>query len=452
MKAHTPALDRRVLLGAGLGSLLWRPARACGDRVVVIGAGLAGLAAARRLHDAGREVLVLEARARIGGRIHTSREWPDLPMDLGASWIHGQQGNPLTALASAAGARRVETSYGASLTLGPGARAVEPDLAPARRLVARALQQGQRREGDLSVAAALDALPDWPRAPAALRRLVLHHLNADWEQEYSGAIDELSAWYGNDADGFGGSDALFPDGFDQLTGHLAQGLNVRLSSPVSALAPGRVLLADGSEVQASACVLTVPLGVLKAGGVRFMERLAPERAQAIATLGMGLLNKCWLRFDRIHWPEDVDWIEWLGPQPGHWAQWVSLGRGLRAPVLLGFHAAHAARALERLSDRDTVASAHEALRAMFGNRFPAPTSAQITRWGQDPHSLGSYSFNAVGSSRQTRQALGGAEWGGALWLAGEATEPGHFGTAHGALLSGRRVAAALLKASCGAVR
>lgn len=212
------------------------------------------------------------------------------------------------------------------------------------------------------------------------------------------------------------------------------------------MAPGQVRLTDGARIAADHVICTVPLGVLQSGKIRFTEALEPARQAAINGLRMGLLNKCWLRFDRVAWPDDVDWIGWMGPNPGYWGEWVSLARGLGAPVLLGFNAADAAAEVETLSDRDTIAAAHDALRAMFGARFPAPIAAQVTRWGQDPFSLGSYSFNAVGTSPATRQALAGAEWEGQLWFAGEATSRGYFGTAHGAVLSGQSVAQEILDA------
>ena len=97
-----------------------------GKRVIVIGAGLAGLSAARDLQAAGADVVVVEARDRIGGRIWTSHHWPDLPMDLGASWIHGVEGNPLTELADAAGVERVADGGDQDDAVG-GTRFVEED-------------------------------------------------------------------------------------------------------------------------------------------------------------------------------------------------------------------------------------------------------------------------------------------------------------------------------------
>jgi monoamine oxidase len=449
---HRPAqksapqhLTRRMVLAGALAAPMVAPmgARAQGDGVIVVGAGLAGLAAARALQDSGIPVTIIEARDRIGGRVHTSALWPGLPMDLGASWIHGTRDNPMTALARAAGTPLVETSYDAALVLGPEGKAHALDRSGAERLIGAALSAAESRDADLSVWQAVSESPGWTMASAEQRREARHILNAALEQEYGGALTRLSAWYGQMGKEFDGEDALFPEGFGKVTAHMARGLDIRLSQPVAEVAPGRVTLASGQTL-AGRVLVTVPLGVLKAGRIAFAAPLAPTRQRAIDRLEMGLLNKVWLRFGRVAWPDDVDWIEWLGPKAGLWAQWVSLARGANLPVLLAFNAADQAREVEALDDRATLAAATDALRAMFGNRFPAPVAAQITRWSQDRWSLGSYSFNAVGTTPGLRSGLQGADWDGALWFAGEACTDDHYGTTHGAVLSGRAAAAGLI--------
>lgn len=434
-----------ALLAASAGH-----ARAAGGKtVVVIGAGLAGLSAARRLLTEGHKVIVLDARNRVGGRIWTSRLWPDLPMDLGASWIHGVEGNPLTALADEAGAKRLSTSYDSAMALDSSGEEIDLEvrLEAAEALVTKARKAAEDREQDQSLAAAIESSPQWKKAAPAQRRLVRHHVNGSYEAEYGSDWREASTWHIDSSKEFDGGDQLFPGGFDQITAHLARNLDVRLGQRVARIDPTsggvQIKMADGAVLDADHAIVTVPLGVLQAGTITFGEDLSASRQKAIEGLRMGLLNKCWLRFDRVAWPDDVDWIEWLGPRDGFWAQWVSLAHAASAPVLLGFHAGARAREMEKLDDRAMAAAAHDALKQMFGTSFPAPQAAQVSRWSQDPHALGSYSFNAVGTSPKTRRALAGADWEGRIVFAGEATEPDYFGTAHGAVISGLQAAASL---------
>jgi polyamine oxidase len=116
---------------------------------------------------------------------------------------------------------------------------------------------------------------------------------------------------------------------------------------------------------AEAVLVTVPLGVLKAGTLNFVPALSPARLGAIDRLGMGLLNKVSLRFPSVFWDEDADLIGYVGPKRGYFAEWLNIAKYTGEPILVGFNASSAADEIEELSDTEVIAQAMTALRNMY---------------------------------------------------------------------------------------
>ncbi|MCB0921802.1 MAG: FAD-dependent oxidoreductase [Actinobacteria bacterium] len=451
VRTRVIAVDRRALLQLAMVTLAATALPACtggdttGRKVLIVGAGMAGLAAARALRNEGIEVEVIEGNDRVGGRIWTSFQWPDVPIDLGASWIHGLKGNPITDLAKEAGATLATTSYDSSVAFGSDGRALsakeQREVAAMGRRVAAALRKAQRADSDQSVRSAVESGLDWQSLTPYQRRLARFIMISTIEAEYSGSTDDTSAYWFDSVGEFAGEDAVLLQGYSVVIDALAEGVPIVTGQPVTEITATSdtvtVTTASGSFT-GDAVIVTLPLGVLQADTVSFEPVLPTAKQEAIESLQMGVLDKVFLRFPTVFWDPDVDWIEYIPDSPDEWAEWVSFARPTGQPVLLGFTAADFARRMEAASDAEIVASAMTTLRTIYGPDIPDPIGYQITRWAADPFALGSYSFNSLGAHPRMRDAL--AAPAGRVFFAGEATEREFFGTVHGAYLSGVRAA------------
>ncbi len=406
------------------------------QHVVIIGAGFAGLAAARRLVDAGVRVTIVEARDRIGGRTRTDTSL-GVPVDIGASWIHGTDGNPLTKLAEEAGAKTVSTNFEDFVLL--------ENHAEVDRAAAAGLNEGWQKISDELESRGADADDDETVAEGLVGLanlddpLVAWNVTSRTAGEYAADADELSLrWFSSEGQ-FKGPDVLFPGGYTQLSQHLAKGLDIQQDTEVSRISYGgsevRIETSKGT-VTADKVIVTVPLGVLKAKTIAFDPALPDHKRHAIDVLGFGLLNKVVAMFDEPFWPKATPMIGLVGAnQPV-----TDLVNGLMfagTPLLVGLRGGEAAWSREKLTDAEAIDELITALNA------PQPTGSIVTRWGSDPYARGSYSFIAAGSSPDDMDAL--AEPAGErLMFAGEATNREWFGTVHGAYLSGIREAERIL--------
>ncbi len=282
------------------------------QNIAVIGAGVSGLSAAQRLAVSGKSVTIFEARERIGGRVWTNRDLGP-PLELGASWIHGISGNPISAIADAHSIARIENGKDMAVRGGDG-RLIPDNLAP-----------------------------DWL------------DMIADEQNSLGADPKTLNLDLYDDHDGYQGPDNILPSGYDNIFAALSGDYAVQLSAPVDHVrydADGVTIRHNGGiSARFDAVIITVPLGVLKQGGIFFDPPLPAAKQEAIAQMGMGTLDKLYLLFESVFW-DDTTYIttpENALPR-GHFNDWMTFHKYLDVPVILAFNGGPAA--LELAADDD----------------------------------------------------------------------------------------------------
>ena len=427
--------------------------------VIVIGAGVAGLSAARQLIAHGLDVVVLEARDRVGGRIWTHHD-PRLtaPVELGAEFVHAEA-EEIRSLARQANLSVVDVG-------GRRWRAERGRLRPmddfAQRLQRVLGSLDEEREPDRSFA---DALERMQRFSAEDRRLALRFVegyqaadaNIISEQSLAGSVDDPDALRLARVDG----------GYDGLVRALSSGVtpHVRLGRPVSRVTwrPGGVQVESRSSsgrlmpgVSARAAIVTIPLGVLTApggstGSIEF-EPAIPPVMRAAAQLAMGGVQRVALHVDEPFWMStrftarhggrslhrmqllqalaDISFPVWWTTYP------------LEAPLLVGWTGGPTAWQLSEGSRESIVDAAIASLATILGMATSSirrrVREAFTHNWVTDPYARGAYSYVAVGGS--SASAVLARPVKRTLFFAGEHVSSGRNGTVDGAIASGRRAA------------
>lgn len=427
-------------------------------QVLIIGAGIAGLAAARDLTINGYDVLVLEARNRIGGRIWTSDEM-GVPVDMGSAWIFGGSGNPLLQIAAKRGLQTlspgsalggVKTSLPSVVYDQTGRRLAPAEmqmLADLRADFVGYVKQCQQRGADISFQDAEDEFAAIKNLDARqhcwLRFVVRTYIEHEWagSREESSLLEYDKAFHGMR---HGHS---FPLGQGQLITDLVRGIAIRTGCEVRHIDysgdNGVDLLTSNGVFNAPHVLVTVPLGVLKSEKILFQPELPLTKRKAIAGLRMGVFNKVLLRFDRVFWDQKCERVGLLSSSLWDWPEIIPLQDVTGAPVLMAFSAGRQALCNEAMGAEDVVASLMASLRKIYGAGIPEPIAHQVSRWHADPFSLGSYSFVPIGSANTLRSFLA-APVSDRLFFAGEATSQPFPSTVHGAFLSGIRAAAEIM--------
>ncbi|MFT3926844.1 MAG: NAD(P)/FAD-dependent oxidoreductase [Myxococcales bacterium] len=450
------ALNGTLSLSGHLGEIP-PPARGDPNRVLVVGAGIAGLAAANALHTAGVDVLVLEGRERVGGRLHTVTVG-GVRVDAGGSWIHHAKNNCLTQVADSAGVPRRDHSidrlmrHGALCgprgewlhkleTLLLLAKTVGFDVAAAR--AAHDVELGK------SVSDVVTQYVDSAVSDLNYRRDLTFLLTRVAETVNAASTSSLGTGNYEPTYAEVGGDDVPVGGYSAITRRLAGWLPVRLGAKVQAICcderGASVLLSNGRVERGSHVIVTVPVGVLQAGTIAFHSPWPEAKRAALRAFNPGRFEKVILRYDQRWWRERGTGFLLESARSTGLDTWLDFSEPAGAPTLVALCGGSAADALLELGSFErVVGAAADVLGSKVHPRLSTPSAWHVTNWRNDPWVRGAYASLRPGASFAVADQLAEPLWGRILF-AGEATSSTLLGYADGALLSGLREAQRLLQ-------
>jgi monoamine oxidase len=424
-------------LGATFASAsLWpRLARASQPDVVVVGAGAAGMAAARTLIEAGFDVTVIEADTRIGGRVHTDTSIFGIPYDVGAHWLHVGHLNPFVRYGQENGFDVYEAPGDEALYVG-NREATDEDYAAYEKALSaayRAISRAGREGRDVSAASVVPDGGEW----SDLVQMVI----GPWSMGKD--FDDFSTadwWSGED-----GADWYCREGYGTLWAHSARGIPVELSTRATEIdwgGQGVRVHTERGVLAARACIVTVSTGVLASGGLRFKPALSTVKQESFHGISMGLYNHIAFQFRRNIFGTGGDgYLVYKlpasgGESPKGFGMLTNIGG---TNLSFGDVGGGLAWSLEDEGADGALSFGLEELRKIFGSDVDTEfVKGHVTTWGRNSFTLGSYASAEPGAYRLRAELR--APVGERVWFAGEACSPDLWAMVAGAHTSGIQAA------------
>ncbi|XP_062598638.1 lysine-specific histone demethylase 2-like [Saccostrea cucullata] len=432
--------------------------------VIVIGAGTAGLAATKRLHELGVKVTVLEARSEIGGRVCDDQSL-GVCVGKGAQILNGAVNNPITIICEQAGIPVVRLSDRCELISEKG----------------ELVDQKTDSRMDFHFNAILDIIAEWRKGrelaqdTSLLAKLKEMHQQFLDESQLSFTTEEESLmnfhisnleyacganlkavsaihWDQNeDYPQFCGDNLMLPEGYSQVLSKLSEGLHIELNTQVKRVEYGEetvtVISEQGKEWKADKVLVTLPLAVLQDDDVEFVPILPEWKSKAMRSLGVGKIEKVILRFPRPFWRNKIKDCRVFGHIPnelenrGYFNVFYDFSvEEVEKMYILVTHLTGNALILRERLDRDIVAASMEVLKLMFPEEtVPKPLDYFVTKWTKEPFSKMSYSYIPIGVDGDAYDIMS-QDVGSKIYFAGEATNRQFPQSVTGAYISGIREA------------
>ncbi|XP_074003051.1 lysine-specific histone demethylase 2 isoform X6 [Numenius arquata] len=432
--------------------------------VIIVGAGAAGLAAARQLHNFGIKVIVLEAKDRIGGRVWDDKTFKGVTVGRGAQIVNGCVNNPMALMCEQLGIKMHKLGEKCDL-IQEGGRITDPTI---------------DKRMDFHFNAILDVVSEWRKDKtqhqdvplgekiqeiykafiqesgiqfSELEEKVLQFHLSNLEYACGSNLSQVSArsWDHNEFFAqFAGDHTLLTVGYSTVIDKLAEGLDIRLNFPVQSIDYSgeevQITTADGTVWTTQKVLVTVPLALLQKNAIQFNPPLSEKKIKAINSLGAGVIEKIALQFPYRFWDSKIQGADFFGHVPPNSSQ-----RGLfsvfydmdpegKQSILMSVVTGDAVTTIKNLDDKQVLQQCMTVLRELFKEQeVPDPVKFFVTRWSNDPWLQMAYSFVKTGGSGEAYDIIA-EDIQGKIFFAGEATNRHFPQTVTGAYLSGVREA------------